>query len=1582
MEDIPTEARQHLPAKRHRGLKKAFAVIVVLFVLFAAAIYFLPHILPVDTIRGIAKTQARETLGMDLDFRNLGFGWNGSVIVEGVTLAPEADKGVPASPALLRIDEVRASVSMPALLSGRVIVSNLAVTGFTASVRREKDGSLNLPDFSRLAALATTGSPPGQASPRVRLAALADGGTSAPAALPPVEIHRVTLTRGDLSFSDAERDLALDIAVDAIQIDGASLNDPFILSGRILPYPDDPGKGEFVLSGKAALIRDNAFNPDGEAVLEIDAVAFAPGELLKKAGLGDLLPAGAVSGKIKLAYAGRKAILALSGFALTGAEADPGLGRRLRLPDSKLDLAAEYAPDQDSITFSDAALTSAAATLEGRGRFEGIAALAAGGFPAAAAEFSGGLDFAAVSAFLGDLGMAPPRLPGLTGKGRFSGRISVPAGHGSVLAPTVSVEFSEGDLGIREAASGIEAEVGLAGTVLKATADVGDAFDLKSSLSMTRTPVSLRVPQIGGEPVRLTLHGGLAATVSGKDEAAAEIRFADTELALPATPWSEAVRVINQETRLTYNFFRDELSLAALNFTIDGGIEGGITSATATGLLTDNPRGRADVRFSARLERLAQLLRPLFPPEIETLAGNAAGDGAIVLENGKTRVNVKTELEGAGLALGLAQGAAGAKFEKIAVSVAAGADVVNPSAVSVEALEVDNAGALVDFRTRDGDFAVAGRIGATRLQSSGRLHAGNLLVELSRLEIDGQEFVFAIDQDGKRTAGLAIGRTRASFGSEGVVAPLSGEGDFRIPSLAAETERLVFSRLGDGQRRDDSDFGKIRLDLGLEGYVGSEKRQAITLRAASFRSRPLAANARGRADLSGGELAMQYAAAVAPSELTSLFGFLELPPALLSQAKASGEFVWNGSSAVSKGMFQGELKLTTGEVNPFEMNHEIAAGYKADTGTVSLNVRRLDGVVKSGSGEPALSLAAAPAVFSLRRGDAQGTLDIDFRGSAGAGRTMILGLIGLFPHLRDYSNLVYESQMGGIYETRLRLQGNGAKSLALHLSGIWQGAALSIGDTRHIAEAGKLGAAMEGEYSFAENRLHLSKLVFQSDSGQIQALGTADIVLIAGADAIPTGLAAINLGFRFRAIDLARTALVFPGILAPEMGLKGSVEGAIGMSGNVSAVRIGEGKVTFRDFQIRLGENDLSAPAGTAGLDATLSIRLERAAAVQAADSPYAPLRFVDIADGAASLAGAVLDGKPIEVLRCEFQLEDGLFTLKSGEARLGGQEDGEASASGRIDFKPAAPAVTLRLAGRNIPLSQVNSQLADYLSFGKGILNLPAEIGQTAGVSFSGFSEDGILGTLRLDNFTFATGPVSLTTGPILNSELDKARGLMHQEVTEGNKSRTITLTSVSGMAVAAGDGVISFPAEHPINVVGDNTGDFRVQGIVSADHSMNMDFYVVGKLENLIGFSLPNIIPNLRSGTDEEKRGFMAKMNQNAAKGHYMVNVSGNLERPNLSGIGLLAGRFVTDIVAAAPAQVIGGVLNLARDAPGAIIGAPGNIGRNLGRVFGLERHNEEAGTGAEANQATPEQVQPQPDQPQQHQQRGLRLPFPLIR
>ncbi len=65
-----------MPTKKPRGFRIALIIMAVLLILFVCTIVFLPHFLPIGTIRNIAQSQARELAGVHLDFANLRFGWN------------------------------------------------------------------------------------------------------------------------------------------------------------------------------------------------------------------------------------------------------------------------------------------------------------------------------------------------------------------------------------------------------------------------------------------------------------------------------------------------------------------------------------------------------------------------------------------------------------------------------------------------------------------------------------------------------------------------------------------------------------------------------------------------------------------------------------------------------------------------------------------------------------------------------------------------------------------------------------------------------------------------------------------------------------------------------------------------------------------------------------------------------------------------------------------------------------------------------------------------------------------------------------------------------------------------------------------------------------------------------------------------------------------------------------------------------------------------------------------------------------------------------------------------------------------
>lgn len=1578
--------------KKPRGFKIALAVIVFLFLLFAATLYFLPSFLPVDAIRSMVRTRAKALTGLDVNFKSLGFSWSGSAIVEGVTVTPfvaagtdgGAETAAEGKP-LLAIEQVRINVAVAPLLSGKIVVDSVVVNGFAVDVRRDADGRFNLPAFVDLPAVAQgDGSVFTRRGGRdVLLAAVAVSDQPAQG-LPPIELHRLDFVRGTVSFSDAIAKRSLNLGVDSFRVEGGDLNEPFTLSGKVLPYPQKPEQGEFILSGRAALIQGGAFNPKGEASLEVDVRNFVLPEMAAGLGFGAMLPSGRVDGRMKLGYAEEKALLSLVDFRLRDVVAGAGDGLTLDVPESFAGLDAEFNPASGMLVFGGMSLRNELFVLDAKGWMEGVYALADGGMPVVALDYRGSADFAGMTAYLARQKLALPPLPEVGGQGEFSGKAVLGQRRTpeDPLAPSLTLDFGKGRLTLRKPAAGIAVDMELTGVGMRATASLGDAVAVHSDVSLTNVPVAATVDMLGREPIRLVLNGGLALAGSTAGEAAVELRLAGTQIRIPATPWAGALAINNSETRLTYDAVKDELRLSALRFDVNETVRGEIKSAVASGILAGNPTGVMDAEISAVLGQLREMFAPLAPPQIGELAGGLRAAARIKLDGGKAEALTQAEIDNVAVGVHDPAGAGRLSVPKVKMVLGAGFDMAVPQTINLTSFSLDAGGGEAIFE-KVGGVAASGRVGEMMLRAAGSLDLAAMQAEFSSLVLGAGGMAVNIGRDGKQIAGLESGvmRVSAATPEKKLSLPLSvAGGDFALPAMEAGADNFVFYLLSAEGARESSDLGSVRATLALDGSFGQNKPQIIHLRTAAFSAKPLAVNSRGQVNVTDGTLAVEYAARLAPAGLTAILGFFNLPPALLSEAAVSGVLSWDGKQATTRGASQGRLRLSENETNPFEMVHDISAAYQEAEKTLIVNVRRLDGNVKTAGGEAVVTLAAQPSNLLLSRLDSKGLLDIRLQGAAAPTRLLLQGVVGLTPQLREYARLIADSRADGIYNAWLQVRDNGSGGLGLNMGGVWQGAALQVNNIPYLAESGKLSAAIEGDFSFRDKRARLSRLFLRSDSAYIQADGSAEANLSADAEGSINGVSTVNVDLRFVMADLSRAVRVFPGLISPELGLRGRMDGTFKAGGDARDIRVSEGQVRFQGFAAQLSGQTIAIPSGTADFNAVVALMLRP---LSGPATPYDMVKMFDIRDGRASLTGASLNNRPVEALSGSFQLQNGLLTLGGGRLAVAG--GGGALAEGTVDFNSAAPVANLRLALQNFPLAEINSDVADYMTFQSGVISLPATgQGQMVGIAFQGLDTKEILRTLRLDNFTFATGPVEINTGPILNAELDKARGLMRQEVKESGKVRVITLKSMSGSAVAVGDGIIRIPQDRPIVVVGDNTGDFQVSGSLSADYALNLDFYVMGKLENLIGFSLPNLIPNLRAGSDEERNRFMVKMNQNAAAGRYRVNISGTVEQPNLSGIGELAARFLVDIMTAVPGQILGGSLDLVKDAPGAVLRVPGailtdpigsvlnaprNVGRGLGSVFGLNR-----GGGEEQ-----EAAEQQPQQPAGPQQPLLNAPAP---
>ncbi len=1607
------------PSRKPKGFKIALIILAALIVLFALTIYFLPHFLPIGTIRDIAKTKAREMANMDLHFGDLSFGWNGDVVVSDITLAPLTPDGAPGDP-LLVIKEARTNVALTPLLSGKAIVNAVEVNGFTATVRREADGSLNLPDFSKLSETALAPLPSGRSAMRFSLSAVADAGTGDAAGLPPIEIHRLDLNKGVLSFIDAGRDLSLDAGLDFLHIEGKTLDDPYVFSGRLLPYRDQPDLGDLPFTGRAAMLKGGAFDPAGEATLEIDVKNLSLHEMADKFGLGDLVRSARADGIVRTHYADAKIAAVIPELRIEGAYIGLEDGRALAIPDSALSLNALFDPASGSLSLSDISLTNDIAAIRGQGRVDGINNLAIGGTPSAAIDFSGAADFARASHFAASQELGLANLPELDGKASFIGKASLPPQHtGGPLAPTLSIDFNDGNLQGLDNATGAIASIDLKGLGLRAAATLADTPEINASLTLAGVPGRAFVSQISRDPLTFTLNGGAAVTHGGENSVA-ELRLENTQAHIPATPWSSPASVHSAQARLRFDLNQDLLRIDSLHAGVNDAIQGGVTAGSVTGILAGNPQGQVDFEVSTVLEHIRQLLQPVFPAHLAPqLTGTLRGATRLKIEGGKAEALVRGELDNSrGLITPAPDTQAEFQTPKTNLSLLASVALDAPGRVAIHSLEATAADTVVNYVDASGQ-TVAGMVGSGLVKAAGALDADAGQALLSSLSFDVGSINLALGAGGQPIASIASGLTQtvAATPEQPLRLPLSGAGDFSVPNLDFGIDNLVF-RFKD----EESKFGNVRAQLGVDGYLGADKRQLINVRKASVAAAPLALNSRGQFDLGSGAILAEYAARIAPTGLSSVLGYLGLPPSLLGEAAVTGTLGYNGNHIQSKGAAQGRLQTGDGQSAPFEMAHDISAAWNPADSSLALEVRRLDGNVKTASGEAVATMAAQPSKLLLSRAGSKGLLDVRVNGSAGPSRNLVLGLAGVLPQLGGVANTLHQAQADGVYNAWLQVHDQDPATLAVNIGGEWQGAALSVGGVPYLAEAEKLSANLVGEVAYQDNQVRLSRLFLRSDSGMMQADGTAAVSYVAGENHMPTGLGSVAADLTFVIADITRLARVFPGVVPGNLNMTGRIDGAFKAAGDIDNIAISQCAVNFRQFTAKPAEGmDVVIPDGNAVLGGTVSLHLDR----PAAGSPYDVFTMLDLQGGQASLHGASVRGKAVNEMTAAFQLQNGVFTLDSASVSVGGGEGGAVQAAGRVNFTQARPAVDMRVALQHIPLIEANSEISDYLRFQSGVLHAPARQGQTFGVAFAGFDEDSILRTLALDNFNFATGQVAIDTGPVLNQELDKARVIMRQNQNT-DSSRRVTFSKIEGSVLANGSGVITFPEQTPINLIGEDTADFRAFGSVRADHTLDMRVMVAGKLEELIGFTIPNLIPNLSLQQGEQGNRLMNTMNASAAQGKYGVNVTGSLESPDISGIGPLAGQFLQDMLKSellggvlglgkdAPqallnlgGQVIGGALNPAetlKNAPGNIIHAPENVLRGIGGMFGVGGGNQQQ-QGQEQQQGQPQQQQQanpaenivrglgqifggqqqqqqgqqQQGQPQQEQhRRGFNLPF----
>lgn len=1596
---IQAEQKPHKP----KGFKIALIALAAFFVLFALVLYLLPHFLPIGTIRSIAKTKAREMAGLDVEFGNLRFGWNGNVVIDDLALAPLAPDGTPGEP-LLTVKETRTNIALIPLLSGKAIVNSFTMDGFVLKLRREADGNLNLPDVSKLAVADSSqpsvASRPATAARRTRipLAAAAVNGAAADN-LPPIELHQINLKNGILSYVDLPADLDLDVGLDFLRIDGKTLEDPFHFSGRLIPYPHAINLGDLPFSGHAALLKNGAFNPDGEASLEMDVKALSLHEMAQKFGFGDIVPSAQANGLIKAAYKNRKAAVTIPELRFANAILGIDGGKTLTLPDTMASLNAVFDPKPGTVQLGDLSLTNNLAALRATGRIDGINDIAHGVTPAAALDFSGVADFAGTSQYLSGQGFLPQGLPELDGKSTFVGKASLPPQSGGALAPSLSLDFNDGSVQAVDHGSGLVASLELKGVGLKAAANLAAETTVNAAVNFTGVPASVLLPAFGSQPVNGVLNGG-AALDHSPQASRVELRLENAQAAIPPTPWCAAANVRDADARIIADLNNDIVEIHTLKATVNNVLQGGVVSGRFTGLMAGNPSGQADAEISGLMDHVKQFLSPVFPhAAIPTVNGDLRGSLRVRMEGRNAEALLKTEVDNTHLVLNIVPGQSQAEVQtpKATLAVLASLNIDAPGKISINSLEADGENATLRYSDVDGS-SFQGQTGKALVKAAGHLDTDNNAGQLTALNLDINGVQLALGQSGQQVASLSSGILRiiAASPDHALILPLEGKGEFNFPNVNLGIDNLLF-QFGD----EHSNFGNVRGRFAVDGYIGQEKRQLINLRAVSLSATPIAINSRGQFDLGSGALLAEYAARVAPAAMSSLLGYLGLPPALLTDAAVTGTVSYNGSVISSKGSTQGQLRTGGNESNPFELAHDLSAAWNPGDRSLALEIRRLDGNVKTQAGEAVATIKAQQSRLLLSRAASKGLLDIRFNGSAGPTRHLALGIAGLFPNMGSLANTLHATQVGGVYNAWLQVQAKDANTLGVKAGTVWQGAALAMNGAPYLSEAAKISASIEGEYGYQSNQARLSQLLFRSESGLMQADGSAVVQLTADQNHVPTGVAHLETDLKFVMADIRKAAMVLPSIIPTDLGLSGRIDGTLRAGGNANDITIQTGVVRFSNFTAAPSPTlEITIPNGQANFGGNINLHMSS----RPLGHPWDILRQLNIMNGQASLTGMHAYGKAVNEFSTTFQLENGLATLRSARVTIGDGSEGSIMLSGTADFNRPDPAVNVRLALQHIPLHEFNSEITDYLQVKSGVLNIPGQNGQSAGIAFAGFDKDQILRTIRLDNFTIGTGRVEMETGPVLNVELDKARMIMKQNTTD-NRTRRITFSSITGTFLAAGDGVIHMPQEQPLTLTGEDTADFRAFGSVFANHTMDVRVMIAGKIENLIGFTIPNLIPGLSSTTTNITNRLMASMNESAAKGKYGVQVRGPLVSPDISGISALAGQFIADIL---KSGLVDGLLgSLGKDLPSGVGGIVGdlltdpkdalkNLPENLlkspdGPIKGLEQmfggedgdNNPLKGLGqmlgGDGQQQQPQQRGGQQQQQQQYQQQQQRSDNP---
>jgi hypothetical protein len=312
-------------------IRLILAVLALLFIVLVLVAVFLPRIVASAAVRTRIEGAAREALGRELRYRELGVGlFPPSLLVEAPQIAGEG----PDAPAALEAERIALRVALLPLLSRAVVVDSLRIDGAALRLVRTADG-VELP-FDTPAAAGDAG----ESAPEPGGGAGSDADAPVALAIRAFELRGARVLLEDRTLRPPVTWDLRDIEVDA--------------SGEALDQPIQIDASLALASGGTLAARGTAML-SGELDLEVDIDALALGPLRAYVGADGALE-GLLAGTVRVQgpaasptrlsadLAIRGARFALRDIAVAGAvEAQAELAGSLAAPTGRFDLDASAA---------------------------------------------------------------------------------------------------------------------------------------------------------------------------------------------------------------------------------------------------------------------------------------------------------------------------------------------------------------------------------------------------------------------------------------------------------------------------------------------------------------------------------------------------------------------------------------------------------------------------------------------------------------------------------------------------------------------------------------------------------------------------------------------------------------------------------------------------------------------------------------------------------------------------------------------------------------------------------------------------------------------------------------------------------------------------------------------------------------------------------------------------------------------------------------------------------------------------------------------------------------------------------------